>query len=267
MHNPTKAPFYVLDRDRQIIVGQFFKLASAQEVHDMLAYRSVSAKSVSIEDSSDRSYIDLYIDASKGTSGSREYKRATEADLQAIQDAKYLPEPRRSWLEHFTIGAVYTVQGDQMVIVERVSNGPKFLTYRAFNLVDGRTWTLKRPHSGDKPKMVRMATPNEWAKAQGRVEELNTKRRERVETNIKHIDIMTLGVGDTITVDYSDVGHRNEVVEAINYKTGRVAIVRRGFAAVRYQKRRFIDAKHIVKIVTKSPYERRNPINDPMWMR
>ena len=258
-----KAPFYVVDSKRKLIVGQFFKIESANEVRDLLRAHSAEPW-VSVHDSGHFSLAPMYVD-------NQEYKRANEADLQAIAAEKYLPKPKDAdhpWYKDAVfVGGVYDFNApEQLIAVSVTASGPKFTTWHMVGALSNRSYTVKRRKEAAGKPMIRMATVQEWKRAKGEGERRTEAKQARVATNANQIDALNVEVGDTIRVQYSD-GMADEVVEAINHKNGRVAIKRRGAAAYLYDKRRFIDAKHILKVVEKSPVKRHNPINDPAWMR
>lgn len=259
-----KAPFYVMDTGRNLIVGRFMKLESAQDVQALLQAHAIDPKNVTIRDSDWQWLIDARLKDQYDR-----YVKADEAMLQAIAAEKYLPSPKHDMRGMVVMGGVYqSTSGEQIIATRLESSGPKYQTWYMVGAVSGGGYTVKKLQRQAFRPLVRMATVKEWARALGRAEYVEQKAQERIDTNTAHISLNDIGIGDTVTVRYSDIGDRNEVVEAINHKNGRVAIKRTGFAAARYEKRRFIDAKHIVAVVEKcaDPY-RRNPINDPMWMR
>jgi hypothetical protein len=253
-----KAPFYVIDRTRNLVFGQFFKQDSADEVAAILKHHSTDNYG-SIETFGSDSWRVEYLDSDLK---SKELRKGNEADIQRIAAEKYLPQRSKSVM---TQGHVISVgwSRDQMVVLACETSGRKFNTWRLRNLTDGKPYTWKtKVYEATPAKFVRMATPNEFHGAQARWSEIDQRVKARADNNKASINTKDIRPGDVVTVNYSDVGHKDEVVEDINHKTGRVAIARRGAAALMHQKRRFINALNIVKVVEKGPgrFTRNNPM-------
>ena len=77
-----------------------------------------------------------------------------------------------------------------------------------------------------------------------------TNKHERIEANLKKVDTHDLKPGDKVLVEYRDIGGRWELVERVNHRTGRVGLKRRGsMVMVRKVKQRWLDPRHIVKVL------------------
>ena len=114
-------------------------------------------------------------------------------------------------------------------------------------------------------KAIRDAKPAEVADAKARYEAtINHNqeiKNEIAEKNLAKIDLAKVEPGDVVEFRYTD-GVKKEVVEAINYREGRVALRRRGYAADYYVKNRYVNAQFIESIVEKGPghYDPNNPM-------
>jgi hypothetical protein len=239
------APYYVVDHARKIIVGQFFQEQSANDVRDLLQDHTASTHDVMILNSGWlNDSIEYY---------AREYRRADEKMLMAIEAETHLIEPEtRARYKCVVPGAVVKGGfGEDLIAVRTLSAGPKFLTWYMVGVKSGKGYKYKVRTLTSGPAFVRMATIDEWAVATGKKKERDARIEKRVTTNQDKINIMDLRKGDRVIVGYSN-GSREEEIEDINYKNGRVAIKRRGFYADSFQKRRFIDAKHITRVVAKA---------------
>jgi len=113
-------------------------------------------------------------------------------------------------------------------------------------------------------KWLRKGKPAEVAKAKQTVTENIVKRQENEHNRYKEntSKLEDVGPGDVVEFKWSDTGPRNEVVEDINWAKGRVALRRRGAGALYNERKRYVDARGIVKLVEKGPghYDPKNPI-------
>lgn len=255
-----KAPFYVIDRTRKIVFGQFFKQSSADEVASILRHHSINSSRYEVEVYDASHYTVSLVD---GMLKRGEVRKGTEADIQAIDAEKFLP--RRSH-EAMSVGHVVMSQDgrQQMVVVKLETSGRKWMTWSMRGLVDGRIYTRKCLAGTDRSKFVRMATPNELHGARATVAQRDENRQARVERNVAQADKLEVRPGDVVIMRWSDVGERAEVVEDVNWRAGRVALRRRGMAALVREKRRFVSAANIVSVKEKGPgyYRASNPIYD-----
>lgn len=252
-----KNPLYVIDRTRNLIFGQFFQQSSADEVERLLRHHSATKSSYDIQTLTGEDW-QLRLVMRQLDSG--ELRKGTERDLKAIDAEKYLPTPDiRGAL--FPASVVVIGASQQYVILEG-RHGRKWTEWKMRGLNDGKPYSYKTNSGSDgRARFVRMATPNEYHRAIEQREEINQNKQRLLDKRQDNVEALNIEIGDVVTVNYRDVGHRNEVVEDINHKTGRVAIRRRGLDAAIREKRRFIPATAIVKVVEKvGYYNPRNPV-------
>lgn len=113
-------------------------------------------------------------------------------------------------------------------------------------------------------KWTRKAKPAELKAAQEGVKQVKDQRQEheykRYQDNTAKLT--DIEAGDVVEFKWSDTGPRNEVVEDINWAKGRVALRRRGDSALYREKKRYVNAIGIVKLIEKGPghYDPKNPI-------
>lgn len=251
-----KAPFYIVDNARRLVFGQFFKLESAEEVQAIIKHASISQSARLVH--SGQEWEVKHIDHLLSSQG---FRKGTEADLIEMQSIKYFKRT-----DSRAMGVGHVVEGQriaqQMVVIRLITGGRKWNTWEMRGLSDGKLYTRKCFVGTDDSKFIRMATPNELHGARQKSNALTEVKQERRETNQTHTAALKIQPGDVIVMNWSDVGERAEVVEDVNWKDGRIALRRRGYAAMLRQKRRFVSAVNVVSIKEKGPgyYRASNPM-------
>jgi len=136
-----KTHFYVVDSKRKWIAGRFFQRSSAEGVRDLICAHSADPWVRIYDSNSD--LLELYID---------DYKRVTEADLQALAAEKYLTKPEDAnhpfYKGAIFVGGVYDVGAREQLIAVRVeSNGPKYVTWHMVGALTNRSYRYKHTHT------------------------------------------------------------------------------------------------------------------------
>ncbi len=175
--------------------------------------------------------------------------------------------------KHPFVGSVVQTRfGNVVIITDKF--GRKFMEYKFYILGKdpSRIGWIKLPFNVDpfsKYKFVRLATKKEIdAGRQGYVQNIERKA-ERVQENREHLHNEQIKPGDVVSVDYSNAKGQKEIVLEVNYRTGKLAIVRRnGFAAEALTKKRMLPIKICKKVADGGgKFDPNNPLYDKMYLR
>ena len=151
------------------------------------------------------------------------------------------------------VGSVVSTRLGKLIILTQ-KPGRKFIEYKWALLDDpSKTGWIKWPFSyGDpfsKYPFVRKATPKEINGGTTTLRKNIQEKYERISQNRNRMDEQEIKPGDIVEVDYRDYHGKKEAVLEVNYKTGKLAIVRdNGHAAEAYSKKRMIPMSLCKKI-------------------
>ena len=157
--------------------------------------------------------------------------------------------------------------GDILITTQKY--GRKFIEYKFSQVGEwNKVGWIKLPFGWnfhDKYKMIRKATPAEMKAGISGLMEVQQKKAERVSQNRDAIHTQNIEPGDIVNVRYSN-GPKKEVVFEVDYRAGKLAIVRE-WGADRATKRRMLPTSICTKVASGGgKFDPHNPLYTKMGM-
>ena len=181
--------------------------------------------------------------------------------------AKATPAKKATPASRSFIGSVVKSRfGDIAILTSK--RGRKYNEYK-WSTVSGKPGTgwLKLPMSSDYDEafrrypFVRAATPDEMKGGHAALNEIAEKKSDRLNQAYDSIKSQDIKAGDIVLVTYSN-GTKKEAVLDVDYRAGKLAIVRQqSGAAALYTKRRLLPVRFCTKVVDGGgTFDPNNPI-------